>query len=316
MSKPSQSGQLERRLLQKEAPLDVVVAGYTSIDYIWRVNSRPQPGRTTLLLGPIDPQPRFGGCAPTVALTLALLGKKVALLSWLGDDEHGRAYTEKLAAAGIDTRGIIITHGKPSPRSFLFYDPDGGATCCYHPSGSGQQVVTDTVGELLARTQALALTVGPAALTIELLTARPTNVLLAWSVKADPDAYPPTLRHRLLTEADLICLNHDEVPFLLEVLGQSTGTDTAEANLQRIASAVQGVLVVTAGAAGATIIEPGGRSLVRSEHIPVDDPTGAGDVFFATFLAATLGGEKPAEAARSAADHVVQVLRSRVLEES
>lgn len=300
--------------------LDVVVSGYAGVDYVWQVNASPQPGRTSLLFGAVEPPPRFGGCGPRVALALADLGLQVALISWLGGDVVGRDYVSRLEAAGVDVRGVVMAPGRASPRSFLFYDPEGGATVCYHPSGSREQVLDEVGRDLARRARTLAVTVGPAPLTAGLLDARLPEALLAWSVKADPDAFPRDLRRRLLMEAELVCLNRDELPFLL-------GTaDSVEARTQLEALAARRTVVVTDGAAGATVMWPADGELapaglgsrcrtahVRPERVVVEDPTGAGAAFFAAFLAATLRGSEPRDALGQASEYVVRMLRRRAM---
>src|SRR5207253_6673000 len=63
--------------------LDALVAGDAAITFAWQVSTPPSPGRTSKLLGAVEPEGRFGGCAPGVALALAELGHRVALVSWL-----------------------------------------------------------------------------------------------------------------------------------------------------------------------------------------------------------------------------------------
>ena len=68
-------------------------------------------------------------------------------------------------------------------------------------------------------------------------------------------------------------------------------------------------LVVTHGVRGAT---------VNGTHIPADpvdaDPTGAGDMFAAGYLAARAAGAEPVEAGRSASALVSELLSNKVLQ--
>ena len=288
--------------------VEIVVVGYAGIDFVWQASASPGPGRTALLSGPVNPRPRFGGCGPAVALELARMGRSVALISWLGEDGYGREYAAQLQEAGVDTTGLIVAAGELTPRTFLFYDPEGGATVCFHPSGSQQQTLDAPSRARLASARALALTVCPAALTSELLEVRPPEAILAWDVKADADAYPPPLRRRLLAEADIVCLNRDELAFLAEPGRDAPRAASGTSDADVVTSAAHGVVVVTAGAAGIFVSWPEGQAVVRPERVSVEDPTGAGDAFFAAFLAATLRGDGPEQAARVAAEHVVGAL--------
>src|SRR5438128_528006 len=144
------------------AEVDVLVAGDAAITFAWQLSAPPIPGRTSKLLGTVEPEGRFGGCAPSVALALAGFGHRVALVSWLGDDAYGRAYLTKLRSHGIDTAGVAVAAGQASPRALMLYDPSGSATCLHHPSGSGSLRLTAAGLERLARSPGLALTPGPA----------------------------------------------------------------------------------------------------------------------------------------------------------
>jgi sugar/nucleoside kinase (ribokinase family) len=298
------------RTREADRGFDVVVAGYAGLDLVWQAGSAPGPGHTAILSGPVDPEPLWGGCGPRAAFDLARFGLRTALISWLGDDRDGSAYLDRLQAAGVDTRGVVMAPGQASPRTFFFYDPTGGATCCYHPSGSRRQTTDETARDLVAGARALALTVAPAALTEGLLGARRPGTLLAWNVKADADAYPLVLRRRLLAEVDLVCLNRHEVAFLLEAAGERRDESPPAGN-GHLRSLVRGTVVITGGAEGTAIFWLGGEAMIRPQRVAIADPTGAGDAFFAAFLAALLRGNPPDEAGRAATDHAVHYLRDK-----
>jgi ribokinase len=273
----------------------VVVCGYMSIDTRLIATALPRPGETALLEGEVLPHPRWGGCAPNVALWLRRLGVTTALFAWVGDDEEGRAYRALLADAGVDLRFLEIGSGA-SPRSWLVSDQTGTSLCFFHPSGAGGQQL-DQIEELRAEIDWLAVTVGPEQLTRSALDAfekelQAGGVRLAWDVKADREAFPPDLVRRLVA-ADLICLNEAEALFVgaaLE-LGRAAGID----DLLALGASV---VAVTRGRRGALIGWPNGSEELAGEEIAVREPTGAGDAFFAGMLAALRDKAEPPEAAR------------------
>ena len=285
--------------------LDVLVVGYASIDFVWRAASPPAPGRTSILLGPVEPAPRYGGCGPSAAVELARLGRRVEVITWLGDDGYGEAYLRHLRASGVHTAGVQVASGQASPRTMLIYDPAGSATCLYHPSGSAEQTL-DSTGLALVRTAAaLAITVAPARLTEAVLEARPPGQLLAWNVKADADALPLALRRQLLEFADCVCLNEDELGFLAEGLPEEDGGP-----LDWIRRRTNAIVVLTSGPRGCVVDWAGGRSAVSAERVEVDDPTGVGDAFFAAYLDAVLAHADPLGAARAASAHAARFLQA------
>jgi ribokinase len=290
--------------------LDVLVVGYASIDRVWRAGSRPSPGRTAILEGPVEPAPTFGGCGPNVAVELARLGLRTALVTWLGDDADGRAYLAYLASAGVDLAAVHVEPGQASPRTILVYDPDGGATCLYHPSGSRDQRLSDAGRTAAGAARVLALTVCPARLTVELLDTRRADALVTWNVKADADAYPPELRARLLREARLVCLNRDELAFIADS-EVPTAFEAAGAAIEMLPVAPDAIVALTLGPSGSLVWTAGTTAHVAADLVEVADPTGAGDAYFAGFVAALIGGRSPIEAARAATRHAAAYLRAK-----
>jgi len=292
---------------------DVLVGGDAAITFAWRLSSPPVPGRTSKLLGKVEPAGRFGGCAPAIALALAGFGHQVALVSWLGDDSYGRAYLEKLQTHGVDTAGVEVAQGRSSPRALMLYDPSGAATCLHHPSGSASLGLPDAGRERLKHSRWLALSAGPTAMSDALLDQRPDGTRVAWDVKGDPRHYPVRLRRRILVEADLVCFNRDELAFLAEAL-DGGGEESAERQLELVREATSGVLVLTEGAGGSQVIERERSVPIPASPVGAEDPTGVGDAFFAALLSATIRGSSPREAAdlatSAAADYLLKRARS------
>jgi 2-dehydro-3-deoxygluconokinase len=289
---------------------EVLVSGYASIDLTLHASGPATPGQTVLLHGPVAPPLAWGGCAPAAARSLAGLGRRVGLVTWLGDDEPGRRYLDLLQSEGVDIDAVHVEPGAGTPRSYLIADPVGGAACCYHPSGSGALRAGDVALRMLAGASCLGIMVGPAPLSAALLDHRTAGALLAWSVKADPDAFPLPLRRRLLAESRLICLNQHELPFLLAAIDADDLMEPADA-LTAFAELSGGTVALTAGADGCLVAWPGGRSWVPATPVAVADATGAGDAFFAAFVDAVLRERSPVVAARAATAYVHDMLVAR-----
>jgi sugar/nucleoside kinase (ribokinase family) len=267
----------------------VVVCGYTSVDTRFVTDALPRPGETAILGGDVLPPPRWGGCAPNVALWLERLGVHAALVAWLGDDEEGRLYRSVLADAGLDVGALETGHGA-SPRAWLVHDASGDAVCLFHPSGAEAQRPGGAAA-FAADAEWLAVTVGPGTLTRALLDLFP-DTRIAWNVKADRHAFPPDLVTRLAS-AGVVALNRGETQFVGEALGLRRAAEPEDL-LERGA----GLVALTLGRDGAVLTWPGGQVELAQEAVPVTDATGAGDAFFSGLLAALADRASPTDAGR------------------
>jgi ribokinase len=277
----------------------VVVSGYTSIDVRLVTDVLPRSGETAILHGEALPAPSWGGCAPNVARWLRRLDVPATLLGWLGDDHEGRGYRELLDADDVDLR-LLETGPAPSPRSWLVSDEAGVTVCFFHPSASDEQRFSDDPA-LRAATDWLAVTVAPEGLTRSLLTAFADDVAsrrvrIAWDVKADYRAFPPDLVRRLAA-AELVCLNQAEATFVGESLGLRRPAEPEDL-LAHGAS----VVALTRGREGAVVAWHSGSDELAPAEVSSQEPTGAGDAFFAGMLAALRLGAEPSEACRRGLD--------------
>jgi ribokinase len=282
----------------------VIVSGYASIDEAYTVSRLAGAAQTGILSGPVRPDARPGGCGPNTARALARLDVATGVVTWLGDDPQGRACLAGLVAADVDVTGVEMGRG-PSPRSLLIYDPNGDAACYFHPSGSAEQVVSAALEAQLASAAWLAITVGPRPLTEQLLDRRGSATRLAWNVKADPDAFPGELCRRLIA-ADLVCLNRGELAFVADALQLAPAAQPVTL-VERGARCV----VLTRGADGYSVATAEGTVERSVEAIKSEDPTGAGDAFFAGVLAGLVRGQGPIEAAATGAQTAADFLAAR-----
>jgi fructokinase len=289
--------------MNARASLDVVVSGYASIDEAYQANRIAEAGQTGILRGPVHPEKSWGGCAPNAAIALARLGLRVGLVTWLGQDLDGRRYRERLRDAGVELVDVPVGPG-PSPRSILIYDPRGRAACYFHPSGSVDQRLRPAAARRMRAARWLAVTVGPALLTEEVLAAAP-SARVAWNVKADPEAFPPPLCRRLVAAA-LVCLNESELAFISEALG------VPALEPEDLIGLGAGCVILTRGELGYEVVTEGERRGERVAPIEAPDPTGAGDAFFAGALAGFARGLQPMAAARAGAAAAEAHLRERL----
>lgn len=66
-----------------------------------------------------------GGVAMNIAVTLARLGRRPALLSVIGDDSEGRALSEEIERLGLDARFLLRSAELPTDRYMAIESPEG-----------------------------------------------------------------------------------------------------------------------------------------------------------------------------------------------
>ncbi len=280
-------------------PLDVLVQGEALVDLL--------PDRR----GPLRRVGSFavhtGGAPANVAVGLARLGVRVALLGLVGEDEFGAFLREALGAEGIEVAGLQTTRAGRTGLSFVELDERGErrffgygaptADACFAP---------EHVDEALVR-RARIVHVGSNALVSESGVAATAKLLeiareAGAVISVDPNLRlhlwrdASALRPRLgpvLAAATLAKLSEEEAAFWL-------GPAPADEQARRLVHEGLPLAIVTAGAAGAWWARRDGASgHVPAPRVEVVDSTGAGDGFVAGLLAALTpllaDGAQPAE---------------------
>lgn len=252
-----------------------------------------------------------GGFAGNVATGLARLGVRVAILSAVGDDGHGRFVRNFLASEGVDVRWLLV-HPKlrtalafceawpPDRFPITFYRtptcPDWelrpedlpldevAAAPLFYAGGTGLAVEPSRSATLAAlkRRASVARRANSAG-------GRATVLDLDWRPILWDDAagYGPQAR-RAAAFADILLGSDSEFA--------AAGIDPATA------CATLGVrlVVVKHGPAGATVVDGVGAHRVPGIPVPIVNGLGAGDAFAAAFGAGLLAGLSPGAAAERA----------------
>ncbi len=257
--------------------MKVVVTGYAGLDHVMRLGALPRKNQTAIVEARLsDTWPRQGGCAPNVARGIAAAQIPTELVSWLGDDAEGERYLRDLRAEGVGTRGVSVREGEHTASTYLFYAADGGSMCFYDPGGVRSLGLSEEQQRLAVEADWLCVTVGPRGVSEDLLEAVPEGVRIVWSVKADPDAFPPAVVRGLLARSGAVVFSHGERPFL----------ERSVAPEDPLSLVTDGALLVeTRGEDGVAVLAGEDEHYYPVEPVPVADPTGAGDAFVAGMLA-------------------------------
>lgn len=251
--------------------VDVFLSGLLFHDVVFTgLDHPPKPGTETWAAG-MAAGP--GGIA-NFAVTLARLGLRTALAAAFGDDRNGRDCWETLEAEGVDLSPSRRFAGWITPVTVsLAYDGDRALV-----SHGTEPSELDGVPPR-ARASVLHLGSVPAA-----LLERSASGLIFADLGWDPSGQWSPHALEQLAHCHAFMPNADEAM-------SYTRTDTPEAAVAKLAELVP-LAVVTLGSDGALAIDgsTGETASVGGVRVPAIDPTGAGDVFGASLVAATLAG--------------------------
>jgi ribokinase len=271
-------------------PGGVLVAGSINTDLVVHLQRSPDAGETVTgqsfaIFG--------GGKGANQTLASARSDAKTAILGAVGDDEFGRQRLSDLVADRVDVESVAISLTAPSGVALIFVEPTGENRIAYVP-GATLTVTPDQAAETFNRFQpAVVLT------TLELpheslraLFEMARNAVSTVIVNATPE---PAQGKDLVALADVLIANEAEACQLLNVpTGNHDWDDLAGGLLKMGPRAV----LITLGAAGATLKTGGVTHRLPAPQVKVVDTTGAGDAFCGALAAAVARGCSLLEAAK------------------
>ncbi|WP_420460470.1 carbohydrate kinase family protein [Neolewinella sp.] len=251
----------------------------------------------------VDTYRRFAGGSPAnLAMNLAQLGRQVGLVATIGKDDIGALLREELRERGVDTRHlvavstpttlILVTKSKAVSNFEAYRGADTEIT--------GVQFPDNYLSECkVFHTTAFALSRDPARSSILSAAARAVaaGARLSIDVNYAHKIWPDRLEAlwvinsylSLGTEAGreslVKCSEVDFVRLFDEPL------DDREDAAERLLDLGAGVICLTLGEEGCYVYTDGENFSLPARPVEVQDTTGAGDAFWAGFLAAHLAGK-------------------------
>jgi fructokinase len=242
-------------------------------------------------------EPKAGGAPGNVAVGLARLGRRVAMLAKVGDEAFGAMLVATLRRAGIDTSGVVLSAdhrtslafvvlGEQGERDFVFYR-DNVADMFLDAGELALGVVRNAailhvntvmlLGAVSARTQGIAIE-----------TARATRRLVSIDLNFRRQLWPDARRmvalgRDLIRQAAVVKMTEDE---LADV---ATGGTSAE-RVRSIWHPDLRICAITRGAAGAELFTGEHHVAFPGFAVHAVDTTGAGDAFAASLLSDLVEG--------------------------
>ena len=273
----------------------VAVLGDLNLDIIALHRELPRTGSESLAEKVVL---RAGGTASNFSIALGALGFSVCPVAAIGTDSFGDFVLSELSSHNVDVSMVQRT-------------PEDSTGICYVIVAGNERTMFTYRGAnrlLDLQDSDIHMLTGFDAIHIAfyaLLEGRQRDSVLrllgSGSVREigliTLDLCPPFTRYidvklvqALRDVIDAFLLNEQELEGLLGMMGCGSPNE--------LASRLNAVLVVKRGNMGATVhLADGTRKAVRSEPIEAINPTGAGDVFTAGFVAGLLSGLDPVDAA-------------------
>jgi ribokinase len=268
---------------------EVAVVGSLNLDLVVRVARLPGPGET---VSGDDVFRNPGGKGANQAVAAARLGRRVAMVGCVGDDDAGRDLLGSLAADAVDTSQVRVVNGVPSGTALITVSEFGENQIVVSP-GANARLTPDDVAAAGPALAAAAVTLLQLEVPLETVAAAAraatgTVVLNPAPVRALPQA--------LLGEVDVLVPNRVE----LAQLAGGPLPETVEAAVALAGRLAARAVVVTLGADGALVVEHGQASHVPAVPVTAVDTTAAGDAFCGGLADALATGATLQDAARRA----------------
>ncbi len=268
---------------------EVAVVGSANLDLVVEVETIPLVGET-VLGGDLRRIP--GGKGANQAVAAARLGRDVAMIGRLGDDEGGAILRAALDADGVDTRHLATTADVPNGVALIAVGSDGDNAIVVSPGANGRVAPADidAAGEVLE-----AATVTLLQLEVPLDAVSAAAARSGGTVILNPAPAPSApLPMSLLADVDVLVPNQTE---LATLAGHDGAVDRAIAG-ELAATLPSRSVIVTLGAEGALVIDDGTSTHVPAPVVTPVDTTAAGDSFCGALADAIVRGADLVEATR------------------
>jgi fructokinase len=239
---------------------------------------------------------QLGGAPSNFAYISTLLGNEGAVASRVGDDALGHEAVAHLAKVGVSTAAVQVDlqhatgtvqvevdgNGQPTFHiaenvawDFLEWTPDWrelaeqADAICYGSLAQRSEVSRSTIRQFLAATRRDAVRI----FDVNLRQAFYSSDVLAESMKI----------------AEIVKLNHDELPRVMQILGLDHRDDVSSAKALIESDGLR-LVCITRGERGSLLLNDRSHDEHPGYRVPVRDTVGAGDAFTAALIYEYLRG--------------------------
>jgi ribokinase len=267
----------------------VVVLGGPALDTIVRVDRFPEPDGNAVATALSR---SHGGMGANIAVALARLGSRVALMGATGDDEIGQLLRERLQEEGVDLSAMVLRPETPTHSCFIAVNPKGERIIFGLPGTLVLEQPEELDRELLRKVAALHLAPGYRSVALTAIeVARAAGAFISYTAGDVqwPEGVPAA--REIAAQVDLLIVNRVEAALL-------TGQEEPREALQALLEVVPGMVALTVGSQGVLVGAEGQVDHVPAYPVEAEDSTGAGDAFAAGLVTGLLRRLTPREATR------------------
>lgn len=221
---------------------------------------------------------RRGGTASNISYSMAMLGERPLLCAAVGAGDF-TAFEAALAAAGVDTSGVLHCEGIDTATAFITTDLDGNQITAFHPGAMTRAAGVD-LSKLSDISDVIVGADNSGAMALHIEQASALGARLTFAPAQQIPAMPDDVLRAGLNQAWLVAGNDYE----LQMIRERTGLSIDDISAGRM-------VAVTKGGQGSEIHAPGGVTVIPPAKVAeAVDPTGAGDAYIAGLLAGFRAG--------------------------
>ncbi len=268
---------------------EIAVVGSANLDLVVEVDTIPLVGET-VLGGDLRRIP--GGKGANQAVAAARLGREVAMIGRLGDDEGGAMLRSALEGDGVDTRHLLTTADVPNGVALISVGADGDNAIVVSSGANGRVALAD-IEAASAIIDSAAVTLLQLEVPLDAVSA--AAALAGGTVILNPAPAPSEpLPMSLLADVDVLVPNQTELATIAGHNGPVDRVIAAELATRLPSSSV----IVTLGAEGALVVLDDEATHVPAPVVRPVDTTAAGDSFCGALADGLVRGLDLVEATR------------------
>ena len=233
--------------------------------------------------------------APAIFLNqVARMGVPTEMFGGVGKDGFGNAVMNRLKEDGVGVAGISTSTTKSTGVAFVSYYENGSRDFIFHLTNTAADQFQINLSTLdLSKTvlHVSAASLGNPAFREAILRAVHDIDLAGGKITCDPNARPELMRETGVREAltHIMGLSFCLMPSTSDLSYLFPEFDEDKAIDQLLGTNAK-IIAIKRGAAGATVVSGDRRYDFQGHSVTEIDPTGAGDCFCGTFIAALVQG--------------------------